>query len=87
MGFGSMEIYEIIKTKEYSETKGKVREWKQRLEGTGKEEALKIREEQKELFSKMKENAPEMHELFAVSRNEIIEKIERKISGKEMTID
>lgn len=82
-----MEIDEIIETKEYSEAKAKIREWKQKLEAASKEEAFEIREEQREFFSKMKESCPGMHGLFAVSRKEISERICRAITGEEIIID
>jgi hypothetical protein len=82
-----MEIYEIIKTREYSEAKKKIGEWKKRLKKTDREEAFKIRDEQREFFSKMKETFPEMHELFAVSRKEIVEMIFQRITGQEIIID
>ena len=82
-----MEIHEITKTKEYAEAKEKIRDWKQRLESADKEETLRIRDEQKEFFSKMSKEFPELYKVFAVSSKSIREKIYQNLTGKEIIID
>ena len=47
----------------------------------------KIRDEQKEFFSRMNKDSPELYKVFAVSSKSIREKIYQNLTGREVIID
>ncbi len=78
---------ELHDTKEYRNAISKIKSWKKKLEKTNKEGATGILREKRDFFDEMRETNPQLYLVFQISDKEISEIANRKILGKEITLD
>ena len=82
-----MEIFGLVKTKEYQEASNKIRAWKDKLEEANRNEVFLIREQSGKFFAEMQKSKPELYRLFQIDDKTMGEKILEKLTGTKVIID
>jgi hypothetical protein len=79
-----MVVEKILSSDEYFNSKKKIKKWLERLDTGNLTEVMKVREEYSVFFKMMKMTNPDLYSVFAISRKDILEKIQKKLTGKDL---
>jgi hypothetical protein len=77
----------LEETEEYQDAVRKVMGWKKRLTKADKAEALKVLEEKKAFFGRMRKESPRLYEAFRINDKELSELAVKIITGIDSIID
>ena len=77
----------LEETEEYQDALRKVMGWKKRLGRADKAEAMKVLEEKKVFFGRMRGDSPRLYEVFRINDKELSELAVKIITGIDSIID
>jgi len=77
----------LADTREYREAAKKIGSIMGRLEGAGKEDAVRIWGEARDFFKELRKNDPEIYAMFELSRKRIKSTVLSIATGKDIIVD
>lgn len=82
-----MKLDELVKSREFLDTKAKVGGWRDRLGKADANETLKVRDEKAAFFGSLKKSRPDLYAAFQIDDKALSEMIFRNLTGKDIIID
>jgi hypothetical protein len=77
-----MKLEKLVESRPYLEARARVRRWNAALDKGGKKEALAVRQEKEEFFSKLRRSRQDLYSAFQLDDKTLSERIHKALTGK-----